>query len=102
MYIARNQTPAHTHGNKGKWIMELPLTWSYDGRGYDGQQKDAICDGGGPCQAIQSKCIQASFSLISTDWLWIQVAQTTRCRDLANFVVMTDRPITLPQCMHTW
>ena len=38
-----------------------------------------------------SKRCQASFLLISTDWLHLQVAQTPRFRDLAIFVVTTDR-----------
>ena len=37
------------------------------------------------------KHIQASFSLISTDWLRLQVAQMPTCRDLAIFVMITDR-----------
>ena len=41
----------------------------------------------------------ASFSLISTDWLRLQVAQMPRCRNLVIFVVMTGRPITLPSRM---
>ena len=47
-----------------------------------------------------SKHIQASLLLILTDWLRLQVAQVPRCRDLAIFVVTTDRRtdklITLP------
>ena len=47
-----------------------------------------------------SKHIQASLSLIPTDWLRLRVAQVPRCRDLVIFVVTkdrrTDRPITLP------
>ena len=35
------------------------------------------------------KHIQASFSLISTDWLCLQVAQMPTCRDLAMFAVTT-------------
>ena len=42
----------------------------------------------------------SSQSLIPTDWLRLRVAQVPRCRDLAIFVVTTDRrtdkPITLP------
>ena len=38
-----------------------------------------------------SKHIQASLSLIPTDWLRLRVAQVSRCRDLAIFVVTTDR-----------
>ena len=37
-----------------------------------------------------SKHIQASLSLISTDWLRLRVAQVPRSRDLAIFVVTTD------------
>ena len=37
-----------------------------------------------------SKHIQASLSLIPTDWLRLRVAQVSRCRDLAIFVVTTD------------
>ena len=37
------------------------------------------------------KHIQASLSSISTDWLRLRVAQVPRCRDLAIFVVTTDR-----------
>ena len=36
------------------------------------------------------KHIQASLSLIPTDWLRLRVAQVPRCRDLAIFVVTTD------------
>ena len=38
-----------------------------------------------------SKHIQASLSLIPTDWSCLRVAQLPRCRDLALFVVTTDR-----------
>ena len=38
---------------------------------------------------LYSKHTQAIFSLISTDWLCLQVAQMSRCRDLAIFVVTT-------------
>ena len=37
------------------------------------------------------KHIQASLSLIPTDWLRLRVAQVPRCRDLAILVVTTDR-----------
>ena len=36
------------------------------------------------------KHIQASLSLIPTDWSRLRVAQVPRCRDLAIFVVTTD------------
>ena len=39
----------------------------------------------------QSRHIQASLSLIPTDWSRLRVAQVPRCRDLAIFVVTTDR-----------
>ena len=38
-----------------------------------------------------SKHIQASLSLIPTDWSRLRAAQVPRCRDLAIFVVTTDR-----------
>ena len=37
------------------------------------------------------KHIQASISLISTDWLCLRVAQMPTCQDLVIFVVTTDR-----------
>ena len=51
------------------------------GHGYNGQQKDAIW----PLWAMpdDSKHIQASLSLILTDWLCLRAAQVPRCRDLA-------------------
>ena len=80
-----------------------------DGCGYNGQQEDAICDTGSWTVTNNSKHIQASFSLILTDWLHLRVAQMPRSQDLAIFVVTTDeqmnrrteRPITLPLCMRT-
>ena len=52
-----------------------------------------------------SKHIQASFSLIPTDWLRLRVAQNPRSQDLVIFMVtttdrQTDKLITLPLCMH--
>ena len=38
-----------------------------------------------------SKHIQASLLLISTDWSRLRVVQVPRCRDLVIFVVTTDR-----------
>ena len=38
-----------------------------------------------------SKHIQASLSLILIDWLHLQVVQMPRSRDLAIFVVITER-----------
>ena len=38
---------------------------------------------------LYSKHTQASFSLILNDWLCLQVAQMSRCRDLMIFVVTT-------------
>jgi hypothetical protein len=48
-----------------------------------------------------SKHNEAGFSMISTDWLRLRVAQTPRSRDLAIFVLTTDdrqthKPIALP------
>ena len=37
-----------------------------------------------------SKHIQASFSLIQTDWIRLRVAQMPRSQDLVIFVVTTD------------
>jgi hypothetical protein len=43
-----------------------------------------------------SKHNEAGFSTISTDSLCLRVAQMPRSRDLAIFVLTTDRPIALP------
>ena len=42
------------------------------------------------------KHTQASLSLILSDWLRLQAAHVPICQDLAIFMVITDRPITLP------
>ena len=66
------------------------LVGMVDGCGYDGQQKDATAyDIRGLHVLNDLKHIQASFSLISTDWLHLQVVQMPRYRDLAIFVVTT-------------
>ena len=54
------------------------------GNGYDGQQKYVIFD-----VPNNLKHIQASFSLILTDWLRLRIAQMPRCQDLVIFVVTT-------------
>ena len=40
-----------------------------------------------------AKQFEANLSLISTDWLRLRAAQVPRCRDMAIFVVTTDRLI---------
>ena len=61
-------------------ISASPVVGMVDGRGYDGRQKTLFVTN-------DSKHIQASLSLIPTDWLRLGVAQVPRCRDLAIFVV---------------
>ena len=67
----------HVHG--------VVLVGTVDVCGYNGQQKMLF--------ATFVEHIQASFSLISTDWLCLIVAQFPRCRDLVIFMVtkMTDQ-----------
>ena len=55
-----------------------------DGRGYDGQQKDAICDVCGPCQRILSS-VKPVFSLISTGCLGLRVAQALKTLKSGDF-----------------
>ena len=63
-----------------------------DGRGYDGRQKDAICDVRGPCLTIWStfKPVCRWFRPIGHAYELHAQVPRSRCRDLAIFVVITD------------
>ena len=63
------------------------LVGKVDGCGYNGQQKDTICDVRGRCQTIWS-----IFKPVC-HWFWLigYAYKVPRCRDMAIFVVTTDR-----------
>ena len=73
------------HMSRKQWPAELVLMGTVNGCGYDGQQKDAICDVRGPCQTIQSTFKPVFFA----DFGYL-VAQMPRCQDLTIFVVIND------------
>ena len=79
------------------------LVGKVDGRGYDDQQKDAICDVRGRCQTISS-----IFSRFVTDFRLIGYTyELLRCLDveiwrfssLAGHRLTDRQTITLPLCM---
>ena len=82
---------------QGTWPAVLMLVGTINGRGYDGQQNDVICDVCGPCQMIWS-----TFKLV---FRWFQLIGYAygllRCLDVEIWWFLWwqwrlwDRPITL-------
>jgi hypothetical protein len=59
--------------------------------GRRGQYKRSVYDAPGPCMPRDSKHNVANFLTSSTDLLYLQVPQMSRCPNLAIFVLTADR-----------